>query len=192
MNPMSEIFLGLAAVFVFWLWVFNADAALQSKTCAYLRITFKVGWRLFKAAFTICLFAVIGVILLMVAASEWSSNPGKHESRDRGSESDRFFGFANSVTWLPQHVWGGLVILLQLFTLATFLSLEHLKGFCFAHEPLCLTAAGLAAALYTGRVTYEEWKGERCGGGYYIPPMTTAQLRPRQDARLPKFDGGEK
>ena len=69
MIPMRETFLGLVAFFVFWLWLFNADAALHSKPCAYLRVAFKVGWRLSKAALAICLFAVVGIILLMAAAS---------------------------------------------------------------------------------------------------------------------------
>jgi hypothetical protein len=62
------------------------------------------------------------------------------------------------VTWLPQQVWSGFVILLQLFTLVVFLSLEHLIAFCRAHEPLCLRAAGLAVAIYTGWRIYQEWK----------------------------------
>jgi len=192
MNPINETLIGSAAVFVFWLWLFNADFALHSKTCAYLRITFKVGWRLFKAALAICLFAVIGVILLMAAASEWSGNPGKRESRGGESESERFFGFANSVTWLPQQVWGGFIALLQLFTLAAFLSLEHLIAFCRAHEPLCPFAAGLAAAIYTGWLIYQEWKWEFYGGGYYIRTTQAAQPFPRQSARLPMSDEGEK
>jgi hypothetical protein len=190
MSALKQIFLGSAAIFVFWL--FNADTALHSKTCAYLRITFKVGWRLFKATLAICLFAVLGIILLMAAASEWSGNTGKHESRGGGAESERFFGFVNSVTWLPQQVWGGFVILLQLFTLVVFLSLEHLIAFCRAHEPLCLRAVGLAVAIYTGWRIYQEWKWEFYGGGYYIPPRTAARLCPRQSARLPMLEGGEK
>ena len=127
MNPINETLIGSAAVFVFWLWLFNADFALHSKTCAYLRITFKVGWRLFKAALAICLFAVIGVILLMAAASEWSGNPGKHESR--GGEfgvravlrlrKQRDLAPAAGVGWLHS-------LASAASRLAAFLSLEHL------------------------------------------------------------------
>jgi hypothetical protein len=192
MIPMRETFLGLVAFFVFWLWLFNADAALHSKPCAYLRVAFKVGWRLSKAALAICLFAVVGIILLMAAASEWSGNPEKHESQRERSESRKFFSFANSVTWLPQQVWAGFVILLQLFTLAAFLTLEHLKVFCCAHELLCLRAAASAIAIYTGLLIYQEWKWEFYGGGYYIPLKTRDQPRGRQSLRFPMFEGGEK
>ena len=97
------------------------------------------------------------------------------------SETERFFGFANSVTAPVQFLCGGLVLLWQVFVLLAVLFFEQVSKWIAAHA---VFSATLTAALYAWwlvvtvrKLWREEFPAITCtapaGSGTASPAMTS-------------------
>jgi hypothetical protein len=125
------ITLVVIAVLTFVLYCFMAEwncSAKNSPTivtifCRLVARHIKLAWRLF--------FAVI-YFIAGIAALVGMSKPVKLGGKG-GHETEQIAGLFNRVTYLPQLVIEGLLLFLQLFTIALLLGLVGIKDSVFAH-----------------------------------------------------------
>lgn len=101
----------------------NTPPNAESTGWRYTKVTLRTVWRTTKiiAAAALSVLAVWLVLLqlLMFLSNHWrgEASRGQAEAR-KGFETEKFFAFLNSVTWVPQQLWRTLMFLVSAVTLA--------------------------------------------------------------------------
>lgn len=117
---------------------------------AFLRFVIRLYWR--HVVLAACLFAAAVVALIAALSTLQSAAKTETEKpvffkagRLTQTETEKFFGFMNSVTAPVQFLWGGLVLLWQVFVLLAVLFFEQVSNWVTGHP---ISSATVSTVLY--------------------------------------------
>jgi TonB family protein len=122
----------------------------------YLRVGLRTVWRITKivAVSTFCLLIAAMILLqvFMFLYEHWNSESKRGRGTGSGGfETEKFFAFLNGVTWLPQQIWQGLVLIVTIVFLALIVAGKWVGEQALAN----ITVVGILASI--GAVTLLVW-----------------------------------
>ena len=131
----------------------------------YVKVGLRTVWRVTKivAVSALCLL-IVAMVLLQVFLFLYDHWQGESK-RGRGSaggglQTEKFFAFLNSVTWLPQQLWQGLVLIVTILFLALVFAGKWIGEQALANLPAVAVIASIGAVTLVVWVFGKERKAE--------------------------------
>jgi hypothetical protein len=96
---------------------------IEKPVWRYVKVGLRTVWRMTKiaavSAFCLLIAAIILLQVFMFLYEHWNNESKRGRGTGSGGlQTEKFFAFLNSVTWLPQQMWQGLVLIVTILFLA--------------------------------------------------------------------------
>src|ERR1039458_4896599 len=131
----------------------------------YVKVALRTVWRITKivAVSALCLLiaAIILLQVFMFLYEHWKSESRHSGGGSRGGiETEKFFAFLNGVTWLPQQIWQGLVLIVTIVFLALIFAGKWVGEQALANITVVVILASIGAVTLLVWVFAKERKAE--------------------------------
>jgi hypothetical protein len=131
----------------------------------YVKVVLRTVWRVCKivavSVFCLLIAAVIVLQVFMFLYEHWNNESKRGRGTGSGGlQTEKFFAFLNSVTWLPQQMWQGLVLIVTILFLALVFAGKWVGEQALANMTVVVILASIVAVTLLVWVFIKERKAE--------------------------------